>query len=89
MRRGDILVVARLDRLARSLSHLLSVIAELDAKGAHFKSLADAIDTATTQGRFALQVLGTVAELERAADSGMHQGRAARRQKTWAHRRLS
>ena len=60
------LVVARLDRLARSLSHLLSVIAELDAKGAHFKSLADPIDTTTPQGRFALQVLGAVAELERA-----------------------
>jgi DNA invertase Pin-like site-specific DNA recombinase len=66
VRRGDVLVVARLDRLARSLSHLLSVIAELDAKGAHFKSLADPIDTTTPQGRFALQVLGTVAELERA-----------------------
>jgi hypothetical protein len=44
----------------------LSVIAELDAKGAHFKSLADPIDTTTPQGRFALQVLGAVAELERA-----------------------
>ena len=65
VRRGDVLVVARLDRLARSLSHLLSVIAELDAKGAHFKSLADPIDTTTPQGRFALQVLA-VAELERA-----------------------
>ncbi|MBY6244054.1 recombinase family protein [Methylosinus sp. Sm6] len=66
VRRGDILVVVRLDRLARSLSHLLAVIAELDAKGAHFKSLADPIDTTTPQGRFALQVLGAVAELERA-----------------------
>ncbi len=66
MKRGDVLVVARLDRLARSLSHLLAVIAELDAKGAHFKSLADPIDTTTPQGRFALQVLGAVAELERA-----------------------
>jgi DNA invertase Pin-like site-specific DNA recombinase len=47
-------------------THLLSVIAELDAKGAHFKSLADPIDTTTPQGRFALQVLGAVAELERA-----------------------
>ena len=64
VRRGDVLVVSRLDRLARSLSHLLSVIAELDAKGAHFKSLADPIDTTTPQGRFALQVLGAVAELE-------------------------
>lgn len=66
VQRGDVLVVARLDRLARSLSHLLSVIAELDAKGAGFKSLADPIDTTTPQGRFALQVLGAVAELERA-----------------------
>jgi DNA invertase Pin-like site-specific DNA recombinase len=66
VRRGDVLVVARLDRLARSLSHLLAVIADLDAKGAHFKSLADPIDTTTPQGRFALQVLGAVAELERA-----------------------
>jgi DNA invertase Pin-like site-specific DNA recombinase len=66
VRRSDVLVVARLDRLARSLSHLLSIIAELDAKGAHFESLADPIDTSTPQGRFALQVLGAVAELERA-----------------------
>ena len=36
VRRGDVLVVVRLDRLARSLSHLLSVIAELDAKGGAF-----------------------------------------------------
>jgi len=66
VQRGDVLVVARLDRLARSLSHLLSVIAELDVRGAGFKSLVDPIDTTTPQGRFALQVLGAVAELERA-----------------------
>ena len=65
-RLGDVLVVARLHQLARSLSHLLSVIAELHAKGAQFKSLAEPIDTTTPQGRFALQVLGTVAEVERA-----------------------
>ena len=66
IQRGDVLVVARLDRLARSLSHRLSVIAELDAKGAHLKTLADPIDTRTPQGRFALQVPGAVAEFERA-----------------------
>jgi DNA invertase Pin-like site-specific DNA recombinase len=65
IQRGDMLVMATLDRLARSLSHLLSVIAELDAKGGHFKSLADPIYTTTPQGRFASQVLGAVAELER------------------------
>ena len=65
IQRGDMLVMATLDRLVRSLSHLLSVIAELDAKGGHFKSLADPIYTTTPQGRFASQVLGAVAELER------------------------
>jgi len=66
VKRGDILVVARIDRLARSLSHLLEVIEGLEARGAHFKSLRDPIDTSTPQGKFALQVLGAAAELERA-----------------------
>ena len=63
---GDTLVVVRLDRLARSVSHLLQVIEELTAKGAHFRSLRDPIDTTTPQGMFSLQVLGAVAQLERA-----------------------
>lgn len=64
--RGDTLVVVRLDRLARSVSHLLEVIDDLTAKGAHFRSLQDPIDTSTPQGMFSLQVLGAVAQLERA-----------------------
>ena len=63
---GDVLVVVRLDRLARSVSHLLAVIEDLDARGAHFRSLRDPIDTSTPQGMFSLQVLGAVAQLERA-----------------------
>lgn len=63
---GDTLVVVRLDRLARSVSHLLEVIEDLSAKGAHFRSLRDPIDTSTPQGMFSLQVLGAVAQLERA-----------------------
>lgn len=63
---GDTLVVVRLDRLARSVSHLLEVIEDLAAKGAHFRSLRDPIDTTTPQGMFSLQVLGAVAQLERA-----------------------
>ena len=58
---GETLVVVRLDRLARSVSHLLSVIEQLEAGGAHFRSLRDPIDTATPQGMFSLQVLGAVA----------------------------
>lgn len=63
---GDVLVVVRLDRLARSVSHLLQVIEQLEEKGAHFRSLHDPIDTSTPQGMFSLQVLGAVAQLERA-----------------------
>ncbi|MBN9529815.1 MAG: recombinase family protein [Alphaproteobacteria bacterium] len=63
---GDVLVVVRLDRLARSLQHLLEVIEILTARGAHFRSLNDPVDTSSPQGRFSLQVLGAVAELERA-----------------------
>ena len=64
--KGDTLVVVRIDRLARSLSHLLEVIERLEAKGAHFRSLQDPIDTASPQGKFTLQVLGEAAEFERA-----------------------
>jgi DNA invertase Pin-like site-specific DNA recombinase len=66
LRSGDTLVVVRIDRLARSLSHLLEVIELLEAKGAHFRSLQDPIDTASPQGKFTLQVLGAAAEFERA-----------------------
>jgi hypothetical protein len=58
--------VVRIDRLARSLSHLLEVIERLEAKGAFFRSLQDPIDTASPQGKFTLQVLGAAAEFERA-----------------------
>lgn len=78
---GDVLCVVRIDRLARSLSHLLEVIERLDAQGAHFRSLRDPIDTASPQGKFTLQVLGAAAELERAlirerTKSGLAQARA-------------
>ncbi|NVO29143.1 recombinase family protein [Donghicola sp. C2-DW-16] len=63
---GDTLVVVRIDRLARSLSHLLTLIEQLETKGAHFRSVEDPIDTASAQGKFTLQVLGAAAEFERA-----------------------
>ncbi len=65
VRPGDVLVTARLDRLARSLSHLLEVVEGLEARGAGFRSLGDPIDTTSPQGRLTLQVLGAVAEFER------------------------
>jgi DNA invertase Pin-like site-specific DNA recombinase len=63
---GDVLVVVRLDRFARSVSHLLQVIEDLEQRGVHFMSICDPIDTSTPQGMFALQVLGAVVQLERA-----------------------
>ena len=66
VRRGDTLVVARIDRLARSLSHLLEVVEVLRSRSAHFRSLADPIDTAGPSGVLVLQMLGAVAEFERA-----------------------
>jgi DNA invertase Pin-like site-specific DNA recombinase len=65
VKRGDTLMVARIDRLARSLSHLLEVVESLRVRGAHFKSLADPIDTSGPSGVLVLQMLGAVAEFER------------------------
>lgn len=63
---GDTLVIVSLDRLARSLSHLLEVIEALQARGVFFRSLKDPVDTSSPQGLFTLQVLGAAAQLERA-----------------------
>jgi DNA invertase Pin-like site-specific DNA recombinase len=66
LRPGDTLVVVRIDRLARSLAHLLEVIGRLEARGAKFRSLGDPIDTSGPSGTLILQILGAVAEFERA-----------------------
>ena len=64
--KGDILVVTRLDRLARSTRDLLNVLDAVAAKGAGFRSLRDAwADTTTAHGRLMLTVLGGLAEFER------------------------
>ena len=52
IRPDKVLVMVRLDRLARSVSHLLEVIEDLKRKGAHFRSLRDPIETSTPQGMF-------------------------------------
>lgn len=65
-RPGDVLVVAKLDRLARSMLHLLETVEDLDRRGIGFRSLGDPVDTTTPQGRFTLQILAAVGELERA-----------------------
>lgn len=62
---GDTLVVWKLDRLARSTMELLSDIEKMNARGVHFISLKDSIDTSTSGGRFQLAVFAALAELER------------------------
>jgi DNA invertase Pin-like site-specific DNA recombinase len=62
----DVLLVTRLDRLARSTRDLLNTLAAIAAKGARFRSLGDAwADTTTAHGRLILTVLGGLAEFER------------------------
>jgi DNA invertase Pin-like site-specific DNA recombinase len=63
---GDVLLVTRLDRLARSTRDLLNVLATIAERGAGFRSIADAwADTTTPHGRLMLTVLGGLAEFER------------------------
>lgn len=63
---GDVLLVARLDRLARSTRDLLNTLAAITERGAGFRSLGDAwADTTTPHGRLMLTVLGGLAEFER------------------------
>ena len=63
---GDVLLVTRLDRLARSTRDLLNIISAINERGASFKSLKDAwADTTTAHGRLMLTVLGGLAEFER------------------------
>lgn len=62
---GDTLVIWKLDRMARSLLDLLSIIQALKSAGACIRSLTEPIDTSSPIGEFTLQVLGAVAQLER------------------------
>ena len=64
-REDDTLVVTKLDRLARSVAHLVEVTAALDAKGAHLRILDPDMDTGTPNGRLMLNVFGAVAQFER------------------------
>jgi DNA invertase Pin-like site-specific DNA recombinase len=65
LRAGDTLVVWRLDRLGRSLQHLIEVVAELAERGIGFKSLSEEIDTTTPGGKLVFHVFGALAEFER------------------------
>ena len=89
-REGDVVVVWRLDRLGRSLSHIVQTVADLRARGIHVRSITDGADSSTSTGRLMIGLLATLAEYERelinersavarkaARDRGKHVGRPA------------
>lgn len=65
MRKGDSLVVWRLDRLARSLPQLIETVAQLESEGIGLRSLTEAIDTTTAGGKLIFHIFGALAEFER------------------------
>jgi DNA invertase Pin-like site-specific DNA recombinase len=65
MRAGDVLLIWRLDRLGRSLRHLLEVVTDLEHRGIGFKSLQENIDTTTSSGKLVFHLFGALAEFER------------------------
>lgn len=66
LRKGDVLVVWKLDRLSRSLRDVLTIMEQLNDAKAGFRSLTEAIDTTTPAGRMMMQMVGAFAEFERA-----------------------
>ena len=66
LRDGDTLVVWRLDRLGRSLPHLIETVEGLRSRGVVFKSLTEAIDTSSPSGMLIFQIFGALAQFERA-----------------------
>jgi DNA invertase Pin-like site-specific DNA recombinase len=80
-RKCDIVLVWKLDRLGRSLRHLVNTLAELEARGVAFVSLRDNLDLSTPSGRLMFNVIGAMAEFERAliqerVKAGMRNARA-------------
>ena len=65
-RRGDALVVWKLDRLGRSLSHLVDVLNGMRARGIEFVSLTEGMDTSTPMGELLFHIMGALAQFERA-----------------------
>ncbi len=65
LRRGDVVVVWKLDRLARSLKHLIELVGDFEARGIGLQSIQENIDTTTASGKLFLHIFGALAEFER------------------------
>jgi DNA invertase Pin-like site-specific DNA recombinase len=80
VRDGDVLVVWKLDRLGRSLRHLIDTVNELSTRGIAFKSLQEQIDSTTSGGKLIFHVFGALAEFEQdliseRTQAGLHAAR--------------
>lgn len=64
-REGDVLIVWKLDRLGRSLPHLIETVSVLEKRGVGFRSLTEAIDTTTPGGRLVFHLFGALGQFER------------------------
>lgn len=81
-RAGDVIVVWKLDRLARSIRHLIQIADTLKARGIQLQSLSDAIDTTTASGELLFHMLAALAQFERSlirerVNAGLERARAA------------
>ncbi len=65
LRSGDVLVVWKLDRLGRSLPHLIEMVSDLQKRGVGFRSLTESLDTTSAMGEFIFHVFGALAQYER------------------------
>ena len=65
LRAGDVIVVWRLDRLGRSLRHLIDVVADLESRGVQLRSLTESLDTSTPSGKLTFHVFAAMAQFER------------------------
>lgn len=65
LKNGDVLIVYKIDRIARSLFDLLDILRHLEQLGATIKSVTEPLDTTNSMGMFVVQILGAVAQLER------------------------
>jgi DNA invertase Pin-like site-specific DNA recombinase len=65
LRKDDVLVVYKLDRLGRTTKQLITLVEELKEKGIHFQAITNGIDTSTPQGKFFFTIMAGFAEMER------------------------